>query len=496
MSELFIAISNKLNEYNLQCLKFLCTEYTSTSYLEKITEGYELFQVLNQNGKLKNKDSWLLKELIFRIKRMDILKNPMGANQEEIEKELEDRAQISPYRVFLFQIAEQLSRDQVEKIKFLLHDKVSRPKLQKKAMLEIFLEMERTGLLAEDNFQELKDQMKSIQRIDLLNKITFFEETRKKGVPQQESHTDAKRWTNPELQPREEQRKLPTPVERQRQVPAPNISETHAPLLGEAYRMGDGTLGYCLIINNFDFSASVIRKLTKREGTNTDAETLKKIFQWLQFTVEERQDLTASEICQAIEKYRTNNHGDMSCFVCCILSHGHKGEVYGTDGLPVLINELIDLVNGQRCKSLAGKPKVFFIQACQGNKPQTGVPIQTDSVHDFESDAAPMGMGSIPIKADVLLGMATVEDYESYRHTSDGSIYMQSLCKHLEKLCPREFDLMTILTEVNKEVATKVLKGFKQMPEIRTTLRKKLVFPVPLQKPDGFREEEAMDTCD
>lgn len=485
MSDLFMAISNKLSEYNVQCLIFLCTEYASTSDLEKITEGYELFRVLNQNGKLENEDSWLLKELLFRIKRMDLLKTQMGANQEEIEKELEDRTQISPYRVFLFQIAEQLSRDHIDKIKFLLNDKVSRPKLQKKTMLEIFLEMERSGLLAEGDFQELKDQMKSIQRIDLLNKITCFEETRKKGLPQQESHTDAKMWTERELQPREKQPKVPTPVVREQQVPSPN--------LGEAYRMDDGTLGYCLIINNFDFSASVIRTLNNREGTNTDAETLKKIFQWLQFTVEERPDLTANQICQAMEEYRRKNHRDMSCFVCCILSHGHKGVVFGTDGLPVPINELTGFVNGQRCQSLAGKPKVFFIQACQGNKQQRAVHIQSDSVQDSESDASIMA--SLPITTDFLIGMATVEDYESYRHTSDGSIYMQSLCKHLEKLCPREFDLMTILTEVNKEVATKVLNRCKQMPEIRTTLRKKLIFPVPLKKPDGFREEEDMNLC-
>lgn len=40
-------------------------------------------------------------------------------------------------------------------------------------------------------------------------------------------------------------------------------------------------------------------------------------------------------------------------------------------------------------------------------------------------------------------------------------------------------DLMTILTEVNKEVGGRVLKGWKQMPEITSTLRKHLIFEIP-----------------
>ncbi|XP_069082173.1 caspase-8-like isoform X1 [Pleurodeles waltl] len=481
MSDLFLAISNELKTYDLQCLKFLCIDFVTTQNLEKITEGYELFQALEQNGKLEKVNSGLLKELLFRIKRMDLLKNKMDTNQEEVEKELQDKAQISPYRIFLFNIAEQLSRDQVKQIKFLLNDKVAKHKLADGSVLELFLEMERSDRLAEANFEELKYQMKSIQRFDLLKKIRDFEETRKKvGVPQQESQTNVKMWAKRELQPREKQQQLPTPV------------------LGETYRMGDRPLGYCLIINNFDFSTSLPNILKQRKGTDADAKKLKKIFQWLQFIVEERRDLTAYRILQTMMEYGQKDHEKMYCFVCCILSHGLKGAVYGTDGRSVLIEELTRSVDGERCLSLAGKPKVFFIQACQGKEGQKGVLIQRDSGEDIKSDANPLVSDdtkvSIPIGADFLTGISTVDHYESYRHISNGSFYIQSLCKHLEKLCPREFDLMSILTEVNKDLSIKVLNGNKQMPKIDSTLRKKLIFPVPLQKPDEFREEEDMDT--
>ena len=44
-----------------------------------------------------------------------------------------------------------------------------------------------------------------------------------------------------------------------------------------------------------------------------------------------------------------------------ILSHGEEGTVYGTDG-PVEIKDLVEPFKGHRCQSLAGKPKLFFIQ--------------------------------------------------------------------------------------------------------------------------------------
>jgi len=50
----------------------------------------------------------------------------------------------------------------------------------------------------------------------------------------------------------------------------------------------------------------------------------------------------------------------------CILSHGAKGAVYGSDGNLVQVEYLEELFDGQSCNQLAGRPKLFLIQACQG----------------------------------------------------------------------------------------------------------------------------------
>ena len=55
------------------------------------------------------------------------------------------------------------------------------------------------------------------------------------------------------------------------------------------------------------------------------------------------------------------DHSDADCFLCVILSHGEEGYVYGTTG-KVKISRLVEDFKGDNCPTLAGKPKLFFIQ--------------------------------------------------------------------------------------------------------------------------------------
>jgi len=62
---------------------------------------------------------------------------------------------------------------------------------------------------------------------------------------------------------------------------------------------------------------------------------------------------------------RTQN-SDSKVFVLCILSHGERESVYGSDGVLVKVEELETAFDGKHCKQLIGRPKLFLIQACQG----------------------------------------------------------------------------------------------------------------------------------
>lgn len=165
-------------------------------------------------------------------------------------------------------------------------------------------------------------------------------------------------------------------------------------------------------------------------------DALTEVFRKMHFLVEERRDLLGSDWLNTIKEYSEKDHSEMDAFVCCILSHGEKGTVFGVDGKPVQIRDLTQPFT--RCSTLTGKPKLFFIQACQGSELQKGV-LRQDGTEDdeYEEDATGTVLSRVPIEADFLIGMATVESYKSFRHTVAGSIYIQELCKHLTLGCPR-----------------------------------------------------------
>lgn len=148
------------------------------------------------------------------------------------------------------------------------------------------------------------------------------------------------------------------------------------------------------------------------------------------------QDLTATEIQNTVNRFGKLDHSSKDAFVCCILSHGEKGSIFGTDGKSILIQEITQPFKGSNCPSLAGKPKMFFIQACQGKSKQIGTCIQADGDGGDDGNCS-RDTQQIPDDSDFLLGMATVADYQSFRHVHYGSVYIQELCKQLKEGCRR-----------------------------------------------------------
>nr|XP_046213682.1 LOW QUALITY PROTEIN: caspase-10-like [Oncorhynchus gorbuscha] len=181
------------------------------------------------------------------------------------------------------------------------------------------------------------------------------------------------------------------------------------------YRMTSLPRGHCLIINNVHFI-----QMAERRGSDKDAEVLKDVFQWLGFTVTVLLDQTAVQAREELKRFGDETHGD--AFVGCVLSHGGKGVIYGTDDEPISTNDLFSPFKGTNCSTLIGKPKAFFIQACRGKDTQARVQLETDT--------NPGHQIYIPADADFLFAMATVEDYCSFR-------VIQTLCKQLKQGCPR-----------------------------------------------------------
>ncbi|NXX17085.1 CASP8 protein, partial [Podargus strigoides] len=475
-----LVVGEELDQAELAALKFLSLEHIPMRKLEAIQDTKSFFEALQEKGMIEVGNLFFLKELLYRISRIDLLAAHLGSGRQEMERELRapGRARVSAYRYLLFQLAEDITRDELQSFKFLLGKELPKCRLNPEiTMLDIFIEMEKKGILGEDNLNILKNLCAEIN-ISLLKRIEeyelnlfgeeemlFTEEQRgSTGVP--EAHAS---WLMSSVA-------LDSPG-------SWNQSSQHL----EAYKMTSRPRGVCLILNNHNFAKAreavpELKTIKDRNGTDMDAAALRRVFSQLHFTVEEYRDLTAEQIRETVNIYRRKDHKDRDCFVCCVLSHGKKGIIYGVDGQEVPIQELTTSFTGQNCHSLAGKPKVFFVQACQGDAYHKGVTIETDSGEQdssVETDAR-FQLDCIPTEADFLLGMATLQDYVSYRSPREGTWYIQALCQHLEYSCPRGEDILTILTAVNQEVSRKSCKpnAEKQMPQPSFTLRKKLIFPV------------------
>ncbi|XP_056435156.1 caspase-8-like [Gadus chalcogrammus] len=295
------------------------------------------------------------------------------------------------------------------------------------------------------------------------------------------------------------------------QVPESVARQRLQELDAKKYPMSGPQRGYCLIVNNFDFSRSS-PKLSNRTGTVKDAESLSLVFSWLGFQVEEVKDATRDQMLSSMRELASRDHSGMDCVACVVLSHGLEGGVYGVDGGVVRLEKLKWYVNGEQCSSLIGKPKLFFIQACQGIEEEKAVPVPADGpvnpkVHD-QTDG-PSGSGvpaqtdgpshpgdirsdfasateSIPITADFLTAMATTPSYVSLRDRKKGTWFIQSVCKNLELLVRR--DLLSILTEVNNDVSqmSDPNSSMRQMPQPIHTLRMSVFFPVPEKLPPSL----------
>eukprot|EP00057_Strongylocentrotus_purpuratus_P009742 XP_011664216.1 PREDICTED: caspase-3 isoform X2 [Strongylocentrotus purpuratus] len=247
-------------------------------------------------------------------------------------------------------------------------------------------------------------------------------------------------------------------------IPHPNTD--HMPDLPK-YKMDRLPRGMCIIFNAENFT---IKKLRKRLGTQKDVEALLNTFQnRLKFETRVVQDPTKKKYVECLQNIGRMDHSKFDCFVCVILSHGGEGHVCGTDGGTVSIDALTGLFRGDYVPSLVNKPKLFFIQACQGKYPQESVDIQQDDT------------ASLPYISDTLVSYATIPGYASFRSAKRGSLFINSLCNIINSYYKEKVDLLSMLTMVNELMSRRAIEGKwmemgKQIGIHSNILRKQIFF--------------------
>ncbi|KAM4702747.1 caspase-7 [Rhinophrynus dorsalis] len=245
------------------------------------------------------------------------------------------------------------------------------------------------------------------------------------------------------------------------------------------YKMNYGKVGKCIIINNKNFRKET--GMCTRNGTDKDAGDLMYCFKSLGFDAKVYNDRSCEQMEALLYDVAQQDHSNSACFACILLSHGEEGMIYGTDGA-MPIKTLTSLFRGDKCRSLVGKPKLFFIQACRGSEFDEGIQTDSGPTNDsMETDANPRY--KIPVEADFLFAYSTVPGYYSWRNPGRGSWFVQALCSVLMEY-GKELEIMQILTRVNHLVATSYeswsddsrFSEKKQIPCVVSMLTKELYF--------------------
>lgn len=242
------------------------------------------------------------------------------------------------------------------------------------------------------------------------------------------------------------------------------------------YNMTHQRRGLAIILNHEHFE---IPSLKPRAGTMVDCENLCNALTHLHFEVSVYKDLRLKEISEQMDEISQMDHADHDCLLIAILSHGELGYIYARD-VQYKLDSIWSYFTATRCPSLAGKPKLFFIQACQGDQLDGGVELRGRTETDGDSTMS----YKIPVHADFLIAYSTIPGFYSWRNTTRGSWFMQSLCKELNAN-GKKYDLLTLLTFVCQSVAvdyesnvpdSPIMHQQKQIPCITTMLTRILKF--------------------
>uniref|UniRef100_A0AAX7UA86 Caspase-8 n=1 Tax=Astatotilapia calliptera TaxID=8154 RepID=A0AAX7UA86_ASTCA len=431
----------ELDSTEVAALCFLCRDVVSRSHLKVITNIKDLFSSLKEKGLLQN--------------NLDLVRS-LGIDSKR-SKDTDGSPVLSQYRVMLYKICDAMNNDNIAIMKFLLRSKLLKSTLdQCKTALDVFAQMEKKDLISDKNvsvlheiLQEIDPELAMIVENYIQGKRDIFHFTTEK-------HLDVN------------------------SVSPPAAADS------EYYTLTHTSHGLCVIINNETFTTETC--LHARRGTQKDADALNTVFTSLGFKVLIHNNLTEAQIRNELRMYSKKNFVNDNALVVCVLSHGTKGCVFGTDGEKVFLKDLMLPFTSGRVPTLSGKPKLFFIEASQGEGLQKGYcPCSLGPQEDgretqffLEGNADPgRQIETMPSEADFLIGMATVEDFVTFQNRVTGCIYTQELCKQLTRSAESQEmdDILTVLTRVNREVSKREFFNhkYKQMPEPRYTLTKKLV---------------------
>lgn len=260
----------------------------------------------------------------------------------------------------------------------------------------------------------------------------------------------------------------------------------------DRYDMTKNPHGIALYIHNACFQDGCVDGAETEDDGGGMAEQLRA----LKYQVVEMRDLTGEEITavcevlagkcrverlavgmreQLVQKglYNTSVRVEATddSFLCCLVSHGALGKIYGVDGVALDVSQIAQCFGAKNCPWLSGKPKIFLIQAS----------LQT-AIGKTEAHMERADVSALVDESDFLLSYSVYPGTPSYR--VHDALYLTHLRRALKSSAKTHAELHSILAEAHRLAQERVellqqkgvVECVKQCPLRVDTLRYKIYF--------------------
>jgi len=155
-----------------------------------------------------------------------------------------------------------------------------------------------------------------------------------------------------------------------------------------------------IIFNQETFNPRL--QLKRRTGTQADVQAIQNTFKSLDWQVDLYNDLTVAKIREVIMTEVQLSQDDWAALAIFILSHGEEnGTIFAQDYPYRVDSDILLNLAADKSPSLAGKPKLVFVQACQGQMTDAGTVVSERRRRRTSQDGA--SSYKIPNYADFLI---------------------------------------------------------------------------------------------
>ncbi|KAM8806551.1 CASP8 and FADD-like apoptosis regulator [Eudromia elegans] len=452
-SALIHRIEQELDKEEDELMIFLCRDLAPDLATADLRE---LLVALNEREKLS---LFGLSELLYRVKRFDMLRRILKTEKATVEANLTRCPRlISDYRVLMAEINENLEKEEVDSLVFLLRDYVPRMKMGKdKSFIALVIDLEKLNLVASDQLDLLEDCFQNIHRMDLIKKIQKYkQEAIMSSVHSQPVYVNALQASLPNLslidppyssgiqdvnQEKTQNRQSlihaePVHISIQESGPKPYK------VFDDQYRMQSQPLGICLII----------------DCIGNDSDVLEVTFRDLGYDVHCFRHLNMDTMKEKLHEFaRLQKHRNCDSFICILVSRGSPQSVFCTDqtfpGFP--LEQVKKYFTADSCPELLGKPKLFFIQSYIVPENEQGCTslLEIDGNDDnIISNAKIPWKVTIPQIADIFWSQCKVDVSTLERSPGSSSYYLRCLAELLRNPHKRKLSILDIHTELNREV--------------------------------------------